>query len=178
MAKNLYPPRTEIDLRSEFNNTLYGRSPEIQKGQQGLLRVFRIENNLLVKCPCIDKVTGEPDRESRCPICFGEGRLFDESTIEFYKVRVGTETAQTQQDRLHSPGLINTETEVFYISSTYSLTKTDKIVVLALDKEGIPLTPIKRSYLFRIAELRPMRLDNGRLEFWKAYCYQDNNKFI
>lgn len=163
----------EIDLRQEFLNTMYGSATEIAKSQRGLLRVFRNE-----ACPCVNKVTGEPDRESRCPVCLGEGKLWDESNIDFYHKRAGTETANIGQDRLYKPGIVNTETEVFFIPYQFNLTKADKIVVLTLDKEGTPVVPLKRIQLFRIAELRPLRLDNGRLEFWEAFCYEDNNKFL
>jgi hypothetical protein len=171
--------RTEIDLRSEFKNTMYGKGPEIAKHQKGLLRVFRLDNqNNKVPCPCIDPVTGEADRETRCPICLGEGALWDEQNIEFYHTKVGTESSNVLQDKLHAPGLINTEMEVFYLPHQFNLTKDDKIVILSLDKEGFPVIPLTRNQLFRIAELRPMRLDSGRLEFWKAYTYEDNSKFL
>lgn len=174
--KNIFFGNThgrEIDLRAEFLRTMYGGPREIPKSQKGLQRVFRNE-----KCPCVDKVTGEPDRESRCPICLGEGNLWDEKLIDFYHKRTGTEDANVQQDVLHKPGLVNTETEVFYVPYQFNLTKSDKIVILTLDKEGIPTTPLKRLQLFRIAEVRPYRLDNGRLEFWEAFCYEDNNKYL
>lgn len=169
---------TEIDLRTEFNNTIYGKNPEIEKGQAGLLRRFRLEDGARIKCPCVDVVTGEPDREIRCPVCLAEGYLWDETSLDFYHARVGTETSATAQDVLQKAGLMNTETEVFYIPSTFDLTETDKIVLLQLNKDGTVVTPNRRLYLYRIAELRPMRLDSGRLEFWKAYVYEDNNKFI
>ncbi len=171
--------RSEIDLRSEFLNTMYGAGPEIAKHQDGLLREFRRDaEGKLIPCLCVDKVTGEPDRETRCPICLGEGFYWDESAIQFYHTRVATETSNTQQDMIQAPGIMNTELEVFYIPYQFNLTKEDKIVTLILDKEGIPSIPNKRLQLFRIAELRPMRLDNGRLEFWKIFSYEDSNKFL
>jgi hypothetical protein len=168
----------EPSLRDEFNNTIYGSFQEVAKGQTGLLRRFRKTDGEFVACPCVDSVTGEPDRESRCPVCLGEAKLWDEESLDFYHIRANTESANTQQDKIHAPGIENTETEVFYIPSSFSLTKHDKIVVLTLDKEGLPVTPLERFQLFRISELRPMRLDNGRLEFWKAFCYEDNSKFL
>lgn len=170
---------TEIDLRKEFNNTIYGNNPEIAKGQPGLLRKFRLDSNSnLISCSCVSSVTKEPDRETRCPICLGEGNIWDEESIEFYVGKSVAGDASVYQDRLKIPGLMNTELVIFYISSEYTLTKNDKLVLLSLDKEGKPFQPLTRFQLFRIAELREMRLDNGRLEFWKAYSYQDNNKFI
>jgi hypothetical protein len=171
--------RSEIDLRSELNNTLYGNGPEIAKHVPGLLRQFRRDSqDNTIPCPCVNSVTKEPDRETRCPICLGEGALWDETDIEFYIGKSVAGDASVYQDRLKVPGIMNTELVIFYISSKYSLTKVDKLVSLSLDKEGKPFQPITRFQLFRIAELREMRLDNGRLEFWKAYGYQDNNKFI
>lgn len=171
--------RSEIDLRTEFENTMYGNGPEIQKHQPGLLRKFRRDaSNNLISCSCVNSVTKEADRETRCPICLGEGSIWDESSIEFYIGKSVAGDASVYQDRIKVPGIMNTELIIFYIPSKYTLTKEDKLVSLSLDKEGIPNQPLSRFQLYRIAELREMRLDNGRLEFWKAYSYQDNNKFI
>lgn len=171
--------RTEIDMRKEFLNTMYGKGPEIAKHQPGLVRIFRRdESDNKVPCPCIDPVTGEPDRETRCPVCLGEGYLWDEDNIDFYHIKSGTEVSNLLQDRPRSVGIMNTELEVFYIPYNFNLTKEDKIVTLVLDKQGLPTIPLTRSQLFRISELRPMRLDNGRLEFWKAYSYEDSSKFL
>ncbi len=166
----------EISMRAEFNNTIYGTFQETAKGQVGLLRDFRLDDNdKTIPCPCVDPVTAEPDRESRCPVCLGEGKLWDEIHLDFYHTKPGIDA---DQDKLQAPGIVNTEIEVFYIPWGFSLTKDDKIVVLVLDKEGLPAIPTKRFQLFRIAELKQMRLDNGRLEFWKASCYEDSNKFL
>lgn len=177
---SLYSTGTsEVDMRSEFLNTIYGKGPEIPKGQPGLARIFRRDNtNGLIPCPCIDSVTGEPDRETRCPVCLGEGNLWDESHIDFYHIRADGASSLALKDTQRAPGIMNTLVEVFYIPWTFSLTKEDKLVTLMLDKEGQATTPPIRSQLFRISDIRPMRLDNGRLEFWKAYTYEDNSKFL
>lgn len=170
---------TEVDIRKEFFHTMYGHGPEIPKSQSGLLRVFRRNSLLnLIPCPCVDAVTGEPDRETRCPICLGEGNLWDETSIDFYHIKASGQSSLALQDRLRAPGIMNTEVEVFYIPWQFNLTKDDKIVVLRLDKEGSSTTPPTRFQLFRISEVRPMRLDNGRLEFWKIYTYEDSSKFL
>lgn len=169
---------SEISIRDEFYNTMYGFYPEIAKHQKGLLRRFRRDSSEnLINCPCVDKVTQEPDRETKCPVCLGEGKLWDEEPIQFYHVSANQLRA-TSQDVLQKPGIMNTNTEVIYISSQFNLTKDDKIVYLRLDKEGFPIAPLKRNQLFRISDLQEKRLDNGRLEFWKAYCYEDSNKFL
>lgn len=170
---------TEIDLRSEFLNTMYGKGPEVPKRQEGLVRTFRrTSDNKLIPCPCVDQVTGEPDRETRCPVCLGEGNLWDETKIDFYHIRAESQSSLSFQDKQRAPGIMNTVAEVFYIPWQFELTKEDKLVTLTLDKEGRVTTPITRLQLFRISDIRPMRLDNGRLEFWKAYTYEDGTKFL
>jgi hypothetical protein len=170
---------TEINLRKEFLNTMFGAGPEIAKSQRGMIRVFRkTANGAMIPCPCVSSVTGEPDREIKCPVCLGEGNLWDETLVNFYHVRLGTETSTAMQDRPQTAGIMNTEMECFYLPYQVNLTKEDKIVTLSLDKEGIPMQPLKRFQLFRISELRAMRLDTGRLEFWKAFTYEDNSKYL
>lgn len=166
----------EINLRNEFNNTIYGSTQEIPKGQKGLLRKFTRDSfNKLIPCYCVSSVTGEPDKESRCSSCLGEGNIWIEEYVEFYHARVSTESSFIQ-DNLYQPGMLNTQLEIFYISSSFNLTKDDKIVLLTLDKQG--LSSLIRARIFRISELRDMRLDDGKLEFWKAFTYEDDTKFL
>ena len=124
---------------------------------------------------CVSSVTGEPDREIRCPSCLGEGYLWDETNLDYYRARISTESS-FNKDNQFQPSQLNSMLEVFYIPHTFDLTKDDKLVVLSLDKEGNPST--SRKTIFRIAELDELRLDTGKLEFWKAFTYEDNNKFL
>lgn len=181
MAKNDFykTSRTEIDLRTEFSNTIYGTVKEIPKGQKGLLRRFRKDSDgKKIKCPCVNRVTGEPFKESLCSYCRSEKYLWDETSIDFYFSQVPTDSQLSSQDILRQPGVMNTPIYVFYIPSTFDLTSDDKIVRLVLDNEGVPVVPNKRLEIFKITALRDMRLDFGRLEFWKANGYIDNVKFL
>jgi hypothetical protein len=64
------PYGTEVNMRSEFVNTMDGLFPEISKASIGILRKMRRDNEgQLIPCPCMDKVTGEGDRDRWCPIC-------------------------------------------------------------------------------------------------------------
>ncbi len=184
MARNNFYPssgngRTEIDLRQEMKNTMYGNGPEIAKSQTGLLRRFRLDNNQkFIPCACVSTVTGEPDKETKCPVCFGEGKLWDEELISFYYRELEGDSALAERNVQKPHSIVNTPLSVFYIESTFTLTGQDKIVLLNLDTEGKPLRPYQRRTIFRINSLRDLRLDQARLEFWKANCYEDTNKFL
>jgi hypothetical protein len=171
----------EIDLRTEMNHTILGTNcpPEIGKGQPGLLRKFRQDSNgEKILCHCVDKVTGEATRESRCSTCLGEKYLWDEEHVDFYVSTVETESQLADRENLRMDAVHNTPFFVFHIPAQYDLTDGDKIVRLVLDREGNPVQPLKRRDVYRLAALRDMRLDNGRLEFWKAEGYKDNIKHL
>lgn len=172
---------TEIDLRTEMDNTIFGSNfpPEIGKGQPGLLRKFRRDSNGdKILCSCVDKVTGEPSRESKCPTCHGEKYIWDEQELQFYVSTVETESQLADRENLRMDAVHNTPFFVFHIPSSYDLTDGDKIVRLVLDREGNPAQPRRRRDAYRLSALRDMRLDNGRLEFWKAEGYKDNIKHL
>jgi len=170
---------TEIDLRSEFNNTAEGSCPEISKFQPGFLRRFRRDaEGQKILCSCVSPVTAEPDRERRCNSCLGEAFLWDEVDIRFYHAEVNTESQRSDRESLRVPGIMNTPLRAFWIESDYDLTKDDKLVTLVLNKEGKMVLPKQRKELYVIAALLELRLDNGRLEFWKANGYKDNNKWL
>lgn len=170
--------QTEIDLRTELNRTIYGNCPpEIAKGQPGLIRKFRRDDNdKRVLCSCVNPVTGESPRELICPVCLGEKYLWDEEEVEFYLTTVESDTQLADREMLRQPAVFNTPFFVIYIPSSFTLTQEDKIVRLVLDKSGTPVLPQRRRDVIRIASLQDMRLDNGRLEFWKASGYLDNLK--
>jgi len=170
---------TEIDLRSEFGNTVNGKCPEISKFRPGLIRRFRRDaDDNRIQCSCVSPVTGEPDRERRCITCLGEGYTWDETPVTFYNAEVNTESQRSDRESLRKPGVMNTPLKAFWLQSKENLTKDDKLVVLVLDKEGKLVLPQKRQELYTISTLLELRLDNGRLEFLKVNGYEDNNKHL
>ena len=170
---------TEIDLRTELDNTADGSCPEISKFSDGLLRRFRLDaNGLKIKCHCVSPVTGEADRERRCSSCLGEGNVWDEEAIRFYHSEVNTESQRSDRESLRKPGIMNTPLRAFWIQSSYQLTEDDKLVILVLDKEGKVVLPQRRKELYVLSAVTEMRLDNARLEFWKVNGYRDNNKHL
>lgn len=178
---NFYPVASsnkEIDLRAELINTIYGSGQEIAKGQRGLIRLFRRDvSGNLIPCACVSPVTQEPDKDTKCPVCLGEGNLWDEQLIDFYSADLMGDAALAVTTQFPHSTIIGS-LKTFYIPSTFTLTGQDKIVLLMLDREGSAVIPLRRRSIFTIATLRDLRLDNARLEFWKANAYEDINKFL
>ena len=169
--------RTEPDMRKELNNTLDGIFPEIAKKQTAIFRKFRRDSlNKLIPCDCVDPVTHEPDKDTYCPFCQGEGSYWDEGYIEVYKIL--TDGRDALGERVTAPGLLNVPLMVFYTRSSVDMTSEDKIVEIVLDTEGVPDQPLRRKQLYRIGSLVDYRSDNGRLEYWKVSCYGEVRKFL
>lgn len=170
---------SEINVRREMINTMDGLFPEISKAQQGLLRKMRRDSTFnLIPCPCVDKITQEPDRDRWCPICHGEGYLWDEEPMQLYKVLSGLATTNALRDTMTPPGLINVPLVVFYIRYDSEITRQDRIVELILDNAGDPVEPMVRKGIHLPAALWDYRSDNGKLEYWKAYTHEVSRKYI
>ena len=173
MSKNPYPRRTEPDMRQEMINTLDGAFPEIAKGQTAILRQMST-----TQCPCVDFLTKEPDKDTYCPVCMGEGYLWDEIFITVYKVVLKSDVGNALKERLWAPGLINKPLVVFYVCFSVDVSKEDKVIELILDIEGAPVRPYKRRAIYRIGTVFDIRSDNGRLEYWKIDTYEEDVKFL
>jgi hypothetical protein len=142
----------EIDLRSELHRLLFGAADEIPKGKIGLLRRMRKDNNnQMIRCPCRNELTDEPDRDYYCRTCNSMGFLWDEYKIVYYK-----NNESFKEDR---KGL-------FYLEYGADVTKYDFIIEVALNSEGVPLVPVRREAVYDIILADPFRADNGRIEFW------------
>lgn len=197
--------RTEPDMRGEFNATMDGIFPEIAKAQTQILRKMQRaptdaaedpkiakllrgrrqirdyyvpEQGYLVPCGCIDEVTKEADRDHFCPVCQGEGWLWDEIFIESYKRVLRSDVGLSTKEDVIEPGLTNIPLVIFYTRSSVPITKADKVVELWTDNEGQPIRPYRREAIYRIGTPIDFRSDNGRLEYWKLDCYNEQRKFL
>ena len=73
-------------MRAELRRTLCGAPDEVAKGKVGLLRKMREDGSGdLVRCPCRNQATTEPDRDFFCRYCHGMGYFWDEHKIVYYK---------------------------------------------------------------------------------------------
>lgn len=180
MSKVFYKKRNEhASIRDEFFNTLDGRLPETAKRQIGVLRKMRLDDDgFNIECLCIDKTTKEADKDTWCPLCFGEGQYWDESFIDMYKVVEKHATGQASTEQLLAPGLMNIPLTVIYTKSNLDIKPNDKIVEIELDVEGVPIKPYRRKAIYRISTPIDLRLDHGRLEYWKLATYKERVRFL
>lgn len=158
----------EISLRGEFNALETGSSVEIPKLRHGLFRLMRKDaQGKKIACECVDKLTGEPDKEFMCPVCMGEGFKWDEVRALFHRVADPKEV-------IKPAGLINVPIVTFYAKFDARVTEDDKIVELVLDSEGNIVTPAKRHGIYKVQHAEPLRLDNGRVEYLKIWTYKED----
>jgi hypothetical protein len=170
---------TEPNMRQEFINMMDGSYPEIAKAQGGLLRRMRRNSSgQLIACGCVDAVTREPDRDRFCPVCYGEGNLWDEEELDLYRTLEDSDVDNVLKNNLQGPGLINVPLVVFYIRYDSDITRDDKIIELVLDTAGDAVTPRQRKRLFRINSAHDYRADNGKLEYWKVFAHHEDVKYL
>jgi hypothetical protein len=197
MGTELYPQRTslgssatgslalwpasssgkEIDLRDEFNEFLFGSPTEIAKGRPGILRrMRRNDDGDLVVCLCVDEKTGEPDRDTICPYCWGEGYLWDEEWVTYYKMLVSSHEGLVRKDQPHKPGVSNIPFVFFYLEYDVTPSRFDKIVEVSLNTAGGISLPYTREAIYPIATSEAFRSDNGRIEYWRVAVVLDSVK--
>src|SRR3990172_8301736 len=98
MSKRFYSgtKQTEPNMRAEFNAMMDGLWPEVPKAQTFVLRKMKRQTTdpiipgegFLLICDCISSLTYEPDIDHFCPICQGEGYIWEEIFIDGYKLVV------------------------------------------------------------------------------------------
>lgn len=170
---------TEADMRQEFINTLDGAFPEVAKAQTGLIRKMRRDSNdRLIPCSCVNSITREPDKDRFCGICFGEGWLWDESLIEFYRTLEDSDIDNATKDKLRPPGLINNPLVVFYTKYDADITLDDKIVQINLGIDGSVPDTIRRKVIYRLESVWDYRSDGGRLEYYKLFSHKEDVKYL
>ena len=147
--KNLYPKQgKELNLREEFNKTLYGDFDEIAKGRTGLLRKMRRnEEGDLIRCSCRDIVTDEPSSDYHCRYCKGHGYYWDEIPIVYFYNKN------------------NDVDDIFYLEYNIEVTDRDYIVQVKLDNNGNIIIPVQRERFFRIREVDIEVADFSKIEF-------------
>lgn len=170
---------TEPDMRQEFARFLDGSWPEVAKRQKGLLRqARRAASGKPLRCPCVDDLTKEPDKDIFCPICYGSSYYWDEEYIWYYKTLEGTDSSVALSPELEKPGLIDGKIVVFYIRYNTGVSEDDRIIEIALDTSGTPISPVRRTGVYRIGRLWEYRSDNGKLEYYKVFAFKENVKYL
>lgn len=161
----------EIDLRDEFERLIYGGPSDLAHGRKLLIRKMdRDENNKLKPCPCVSNITYEPDAESSCPYCLGEGYFWKEEWTTGYSTYVGADGGNSNRVREMTPGSIRADYRIFYLRYDTILSYKDKIVDVKLDSEGEPSVPYVRESIYKPQTINRFRSDNGRTEYIAVFC--------
>ena len=171
--------RSEPNMRQEMENFLDGAYPEISKKQKALIRKMRRDSSdNLIPCACVDATTGEPDKDTFCPLCFSEGFYWDEEWIDVYKVVLRSDVGNAFREELLSATVQNIPIVVFFTRYSAELTEEDRIITVKTNIDGTIYKPYTRVGVYRIGSLFDMRSDNGRLEFWKIATFKEKRKFL
>jgi len=150
----------ELDLRNEMNELLYGSAGEIPKGKTGILRKMRKDDDgNLIRCPCRNEITDEPDRDYFCRFCHGHGYFWDEAKIVYYK---NDDSFRKREDKVQEY-----ESDLFYFEYSEDISPSDFVIEIELDNSGQPVQPIQRMKVYDIISADTFRSDNGRVEFWQ-----------
>lgn len=166
---------SEIDLRAQFDDLVFGGPTSIAHGRKLILRKMRRnEDNKLIKCVCRDKLTDEPDTEDSCPYCLGEGYYWDEDFIVGYATYVGADGGQTNRVRGIGAGTVRADARIFYFRYDTDISYRDKVVELKLDTEGEPVVPYTRESIYKPQTIIRYRSDNGRVEYIAIYCKEED----
>lgn len=164
--------RSEIDLRTELDNLLYG--PDIAHAHMILIQNMRVDsNNHPVRCTCLlTQTTINPD--PNCSYCFGQGFLYDETWHMCYSYHTSSEGGDSRKYLNLAPGKERTDYIVFILRYTTTIRYEDKIVEIKLDEEGQPIIPYIRIAFYKPQTIKQMRSDSGRLEYLAVYCLEDD----
>jgi hypothetical protein len=153
---------------------MFGSTTENAKGQHAVLRRMRRDSNGdCIPCVCVDSKTGEPDIDTVCPYCWGEGFYWSEEWITIYKRELSRQEGKPKKDQPYKAGIL--VTPLFFIYTEYHVEprKEDKIVEMRLDAEGDVSTPYEREAIYTIATPEAFRSDSGRVEYWRLACIKD-----
>ena len=165
----------EIDLREEMQIMLEGNGSWPRRGHWIILR--RMDTRQ--KCNCWnEKGTGDKqysddnskynEPKLRCPICHGEGWVYEDELHLARRRLVSPEIGLAAQEQLSDIGWFNINYICFYFQHYVNPAKGDKIIEIELDSKGDPVRPFKQLELYRVAVAEPFRDQLGRIEFWRC----------
>lgn len=183
MRPHMYPrtshwrnPRTvssEIDLRAEFDDLVFGTNGIAHGSLFALRNMRRTESNRPVECVCFrTNTTIEPDPD--CSYCLGEGYLWDESWITGYSMFINTDTGLGRKYLQMAPGMERTDYKVFFLRYDTVIEYQDKIVEMKLDAEGNPVIPYIRTAIYKPGTIYQYRSDHGRREYYALFCKEED----
>jgi hypothetical protein len=166
---------SEIDLRSEMSLMLEGNAYYPRRGHWILLR--RMDK--AQRCVCYNrKGQGEEqysldkgkynEAELRCPICNGEGWLYEDELHLSRRTLVSPSIGLAGSETMSDIGWMNINYIVFYFMHYVAPKRGDKILEIELDDKADPIRPFKIVEIYRVAIGEPFRDQHGRIEYYRA----------
>ena len=167
--------KNEVDLREEMKIILEGNGYWPRRGHWVVLR--RMDRRQ--RCTCWNE-KGKGDEQYskdnskyneprlRCPVCHGEGWVYEEELHLARRRLVSPEIGLAAQEQLSDIGWFNINYICYYFQYYVNPTKGDKIIEIDLDDIGNPIRPYNQKEMYRIAVAEPFRDQSGRIEFWRC----------
>ena len=167
---------SEIDLRKEFDELVFGSGGYTPHNHLVLIRSLRKDSNgNYIKCECVSAISDEADTEDQCPYCLGNKYIWDERFSRCYSSLMGADGGKANRTRRIVPGEIRTDYKIFYFRYDEKIHYRDKIIELKLDIEGNVEVPYKREIIYRPETIQPYRADKGRVEYIAVYCREESS---
>ena len=165
---------TEIDLRAEMDNILFGENGGPRHGRMLIIRNFtRDADGYPTECSCMSgQTTREPDPD--CSYCEGEGYIFTEQWAWGFSMYAGSDGGFVKRYVRMPAGYLRADYKIFFFRYDTNILQGDKIIEPRLDDEGDVELPYVQEAIYKPQTLQKRRADNGRVEFIAAFCREND----
>lgn len=169
----------DLSIREEVEDVVYGTSGEMGRGQLGIYRRIRRDQNGQ-KIHCLQcKRQGVRGASGVCDRCFGVGFLWDEEWVTYYhSAGLRTSTTQPQSRVLTAGGWVETNQAIVYLLKDVRPRLGDSLIEVRLTDEGEVVLPYIREKGWQFTALHEFRLDHGRLEYWRLTVVPESIDWI
>lgn len=144
-----------IDLRKEFETLMhdYGHWVVLRHALPGR------------RCSCISKITKEA--LSGCTKCLGSGRAYTDTFVKARKSRPIKFTHAVGGEALTGPVQGTTPEYIYYLRFETRPSQDDYVLEIGLTPaDRDPVIPCLVTAVYNITDVREMRMDSGRVEYY------------
>lgn len=160
------------NMRELLADILFGSGSNPPEGHPIILRKMRRDSaGALIQCQfSTSPRTKQEVHTSNCPVCAGEGLIWDEYWVTTYSRHngIGTEVWGFVGD-------VNKENYIYYFEYDVPITIDDKILEPVVDSEGVPVTPYAIDQKYSIVFAEKKKGDYGRVEFIQVLAEKQLN---
>lgn len=155
----------QVDLRTEFNELIDGKSGFAGIGQIMVLRKMDPDNF----CVCYDEVQGS---SYDCKYCLGETYQWTENYIRGYFTQTfGRSLVATSSVHQLTPvGYMDKDRSLIYLKFDEAPKTGDAIFRIELNDDGNPYYPISRIEKWRIVNVEDKRYDGAKIAYNLCLC--------